>query len=360
MAVKAAQNRPFAFPLIKEFLELLGNAFPITDSVIIAMAKSPSPDAPRVLEETLTRFPGAGMPEEAVQAASKNLGMIPILLDRVPGQVPIKEVLEQIGTLEYGEEEEEEEEKGLPALKALLDRQIVSADETVIATVAPNFSASKYNLVEHKPDAPITQKVLVRAASNASSMKLMMEKLKDLITITKEVILATIRDWQGADTIKIIYDRLGSVPITRNVWKKAPIENPEFMTGFLFRLQRDLKPRVVWEDIWQDSHTDAETKATVTMAFLNLVEGQEAIDLLQAYPYDWEQKEDHGFENLIQRLLPNDIPSPETEQVAAIIVERCSNEVIEKFLNTEHQISITDKVMQAAERNKRANKEALL
>ncbi|KOC11376.1 hypothetical protein AFLA70_542g000751 [Aspergillus flavus AF70] len=335
MAVKAAQNRPFAFPLIKEFLELLGNAFPITDSVIIAMAKSPSPDAPRVLEETLTRFPGAGMPEEAVQAASKNLGMIPILLDRVPGQVPIKEVLEQIGTLEYGEEEEEEEEKGLPALKALLDRQIVSADETVIATVAPNFSASKYNLVEHKPDAPITQKVL-------------------------EVILATIRDWQGADTIKIIYDRLGSVPITRNVWKKAPIENPEFMTGFLFRLQRDLKPRVVWEDIWQDSHTDAETKATVTMAFLNLVEGQEAIDLLQAYPYDWEQKEDHGFENLIQRLLPNDIPSPETEQVAAIIVERCSNEVIEKFLNTEHQISITDKVMQAAETNQRANKEALL
>lgn len=260
------------------------------------MAKSPSPDAPRVLEETLTRFPGAGMPEEAVQAASKNLGMIPILLDRVPGQVPIKEVLELISTLEYGEEEE----KALPALKALLDRQIVSADESVIATVAPNFTALKYILVEHKPDAPITQKVLVPAASNASSMKLLMEKLKDPITITEEVILAAIRDWQGADTIKIIYDRLGSVPITRNVWKKAAIENPEFMTGFLFRLQRDLKPRVVLEDIWQDSHTDAETKATVTMAFLNLVEGQEAIDLLQAYPYDWEQKEDHGFENLIQ------------------------------------------------------------
>lgn len=64
--------------------------------------------------------------------------------------------------------------------------------------------------------------------------------------------------------------------------------------------------------------------------------------------------------NKKKTLLPNDIPSPETEQVAAIIVERCSNEVIEKFLNTEHQISITDKVMQAAERNKRANKEALL
>ncbi|RAQ40936.1 hypothetical protein AFGD_007244 [Aspergillus flavus] len=212
------------------------------------MAKSPSPDAPRVLEETLTRFPGAGIPEEAVQTASKNLGMIPILLDRVPGQAPIKEVLEQIGTLECGEEEEEEE-KALPALKALLDRQTVSVDESVIATVAPNFSALKYILVEHKPDAPITQKVLVRAASNASSMKLMMEKLKDLITITKEVILATIRNWQGADTIKIISDRLGSVPIARNVWKKAAIENPEFMTGFLFRLQRDLKPRVVLEDI---------------------------------------------------------------------------------------------------------------
>ncbi|KAF7631470.1 hypothetical protein AFLA_012327 [Aspergillus flavus NRRL3357] len=172
------------------------------------MAKSPSPDAPRVLEETLTRFPGAGMPEEAVQAAK------------------------------YGEEEE----KALPALKALLDRQIVSADESGIATVAPNFSALKYILVEHKPDAPITQKVLVRAASIASSIKLMMEKLKDLITITKEVILATIRNWQGADTIKIISYRLGSVPITRNVWKKAAIEKPEFMTGFLFRLQRDLKP----------------------------------------------------------------------------------------------------------------------
>lgn len=46
--------------------------------------------------------------------------------------------------------------------------------------------------------------------------------------------------------------------------------------------------------------------------------------------------------------------------MAAIIVERCSNEVIEKFLNTERQISITDKVMQAAERNQRVNKEALL
>ncbi|KAE8332653.1 hypothetical protein BDV39DRAFT_199653 [Aspergillus sergii] len=356
LVVKAAQNRPSAFSLIKEFLDLLGNAFPITDSVIIAMAKSPSPDAPRVLEETLTRFPDAGIPEEAVQAASKNLGMIPMLLDRAPGHVPIKEVLEQIGTLEYGAEKD----NALPALKALLGRQVVSADESVIATVAPNFSALKYILLEHKPDASITQKVLVRAASNSSSMKLLMEKLKDPITITEEVILAAIQDWKGADTIKIIFDRLGSIPITRNVWRKAAIENPEFMPGFLFRLQRDLKPRVVLQDIWQDSHTDAETKATVTMSFLNLVEGQEAIDLLQAYPYDWEQKEDHGFENLIQQLLPDDIPSPETEQVAGIIVERCSNEVIERFLNTDHQMSITDKVMQAAERNQRANKEPLL
>lgn len=53
MAVKAAQNRPFAFPLIKEFLELLGNAFPITDSVIIAMAKSPSRTLPEYSKRRL-------------------------------------------------------------------------------------------------------------------------------------------------------------------------------------------------------------------------------------------------------------------------------------------------------------------
>ncbi|KAI9372360.1 hypothetical protein BJX61DRAFT_552938 [Aspergillus egyptiacus] len=267
------------------------------------MAENSGPNLGRTLKETLGR------------AAIQNPDMIPVLLDRGPDKISIRKVVEEIGAARFLAQRS----AAADTLSLLLDRKLVDADEWVVETVAPNDCALE-TLLDHIPDAPVT-KALFRATA---------------IVITKDVMVALARSFNGSDEIKLMFDQVGPVQITGKVLKVALLHGRPSTSKLLLKLQRDLEPQVVLQDIWQNADIDAGAKARATMVVLEVAELGERAEILHEYPYDLDQKEDSGFQDLVKELNQSDIEgfvTPEWERLSLI---------------------------QAAEGNPRANKETLL
>lgn len=104
---------------------------------------------------------------------------------------------------------------------------------------------------------------------------------------------------------------------------------------------------------------DMEAKINATSNILEATDKEERGAVLKGYLFDWEQKEDYGFDKLIDKIS-RFWKTPVTQEMGGVVVERCSNKGIEQFLRMKGYVQITDQLVQTVERNPRADKEALL
>ncbi|KAK6837171.1 hypothetical protein RU639_001381 [Aspergillus parasiticus] len=353
--VCAAAGNKFRGSSVMEYLfQIQGDSLPITENVLVAATKSP-----QALEKILNRFPEARITDKVFVAACRNKDAMVMLLSRPHNDLPIEAIMTEIrqDCIRIWSTETVE------VFGLLVDRHLVDVDAWVVETVAASPRHLEV-LLSKKPDVLITQQALVQAAENLDSLRLLLKAEKNHGLVTEEVMMAAAKsDLRRAETMRCILHRVESAPLTEKVLKEA-MSHRNFDTVKLILARRpDLNLKASWEEIWHDVDMPGVNKgwATFVLARLKGFELDECI--LQDYSYDREQKDDDGFDSfdhLIYTLCEYEGLIPATEGVGEIVLERCINEVAEKFLQYRPNLPITDKLLQAVDRNPRADKEALL
>ncbi|KAJ5514838.1 hypothetical protein N7463_004390 [Penicillium fimorum] len=73
-------------------------------------------------------------------------------------------------------------------------------------------------------------------------------------------------------------------------------------------------------------------------------------DMLQGYPYSWEQGQDHSLNTFVENVVDHSLNAISTEKSGTIVLERCRSRPCERFMELS-QLPSTDMLIQAAKRN---------
>ncbi|KAE8334653.1 hypothetical protein BDV24DRAFT_156703 [Aspergillus arachidicola] len=353
--VCAAAGNKFRGSSVMEYLfQAQGDSLPITENVIVAATNSP-----QALEKILNRFPEARITDKVLVAACRNKDAMVMLLSRPHNDLPIEAIMTEIRQDCIGMWSTETVE----VFGLLVDRHLVDVDAWVVETVAASPRLLEV-LLSKKPDVLITQQALIQAAENLDSLRLLLKEEKNHGLVTEEVMMAAAKsDFGRAEKMRCILHRVESAPLTQKVLKEA-MSHRSFDTVKLILARRpDLNLKASWEEIWHDVDMPGVKKGYATMVLARLTDFKLTESMLQDYAYDREQKDDDGFDsfdNMIGTLGQYERVLPATEGVGVIVLERCIDKVAKRFLRYRPNLPITDKFLQAVERNPKANKEGLL
>ncbi|BCR92560.1 uncharacterized protein ACHE_80460S [Aspergillus chevalieri] len=327
--------------------QLPGRSFPTLENSLLAAVSFEDNRAAKMCASIVKQFPEAQISSRVLEAACTKFKVMQVLLDQPCDHLPIQEIIRKIARGNYDEAQ---------VVQLLLDRKHLVVDEWAMGTLAANGSAFEI-IITSQPDAPVTHNVLLQAASNDESMDILLENRLDDVVITEEVmIVAAKSDY----TVAAILQNTQSVPITKKVFKEAAFhEQPDSLNAFL-SLQPDLDPLAIWDEIWQDVDISAERKYRATRAIYHNADLEVTASKLQSYPYDPEQKNNYGLDDVVMEIVEDDRILPITEETTEIILERCHNKAIKEILEYNPDMLITAKLFQAAERNLIADKESLL
>ncbi|KAJ6028163.1 hypothetical protein N7540_003739 [Penicillium herquei] len=138
---------------------------------------------------------------------------------------------------------------------------------------------------------------------------------------------------------------------------------------WLFYQRPDLN--MTWEGtclaILQDMDISAKKKL-IPLSCLELPFDVDSLkispSLLAKYPYDVENGNNYGLDDLIKKLVddPGDdaLPISDPQGMAEIVLERCDLMAVNNFLKTLPEILISKKLIQAAKKNVIANRDELM
>lgn len=328
--------------------QLPGRSFPtLENSLLAAVSHDEDNHAAKMCANIVKQFPEAQISSRVLEAACTKSKVMQVLLDQSCDHLLIQEIIRKIARGNYEEAQ---------VAQLLLDHKHLVVDEWAMETLASNGSAFEI-IITSQPDAPVTHNVLLQAASNDESMDTLLQNRLDDVVITEEVmIVAAKSDY----TVAAILQNTQSVPITKKVFKEAAFhEQPDSLGAFL-SLQPDLDPLAIWDEIWQDVVISAERKYRATRAIFHNTDLEVTASKLQSYPYDPEQKNNYGLDDVVMEIAEDDRILPITEETTEIILERCCNKAIKEILEYKPDMLITAKLFQAAERNLIADKESLL
>ncbi|KAE8421036.1 hypothetical protein BDV36DRAFT_281026 [Aspergillus pseudocaelatus] len=314
----AAANYERGSSVIEYLFQVQGDGLPITENVLAAATGNPE-----ALETILNKRPGATITDAVFEAACREKDAMLTLLWRPHKDLPIKRMMTKIAKGYWG---------SVQVLELLVEQHLVDVDAWAVETVACNCRCPEL-LLSRKPDVPITHQALIRATEDPDSVRLPLEAEKNHSLVMEGVMMAAARSHHNLDSMRSILRRVDSAPITRNVLKQAMYGWNLGAAKFILSEQPDLDLKANFE----------------------LTES-----ILQGYPYDWELKNDYGFDDMIQKLCRYRVPIHATEGMGVIVLERCFNAVAEKFLEYCPNVPITDKLFQAVERNPRVSQVNLL
>lgn len=316
--------------------------------------------------------PDTILTEQVFLAACKNASAMRILLDQKRKEPPIESMLLQFVS---------EPECSTGALCVLLERDLVRIDQHLLKsfTKCPYFFDF---LLSRKPDAPITEEVLMLAANDPGLMSSVMIAQGESLAITEDILVAAIEALDGPaglnaphvayEVIDLILAHRRRLPITKRVIRAAcpsPDPNRGFLICLLFQKSGSFA-RELWQETWTEVDFDPVGKIFAFMDFLL----ESSSNIPDAMLEDWPSGPDdcrlddviqwlsgHPLLHFIKRRRGGDfLPQlPTTERTTEIIVERCGKKAIETFLNY-NQITVTDKIIQAGERNKITDQEELM
>ncbi|KAJ5735040.1 uncharacterized protein N7483_000165 [Penicillium malachiteum] len=321
---------------------------PVTEKALLSAIQNLDTGV-EVLRILMQDFPSALWTDALFEGACENKDALVFLLDQHPKDLPIEKMLEAV---EYASDVRESRD----ALRVLLERGILKADEKLIETLAPSPSLLVCMLV-FNPDVDITHEALLSAAYNSSSMRLIFEARENSLPITEDVLIAAIEAQSDKEMFELLLKKQGSLPLAAKVLDTALEYRP---TGAcFFQVLPDSDIRKLWQPSWCDTELPMRDRTESLIRVLR-IEGSKMTDqILEEFPYGPEDQGKSEFDEFIEmmwteRALPALLSG--TERAAEIILERCGNQAIELFFQCgEYQGPITDDLIQAAGRNEIAD-----
>ncbi|KAJ5521450.1 hypothetical protein N7527_005565 [Penicillium freii] len=255
----------------------------------------------------------------------------------------------------------------------IVDRNLVDVDEKLLEAMAGRYETLDF-VLSRAPDTRISHKALVQGAKDPRSIRLLLDKRSGDAPITEDIIIgATESRIEGGfqESVKAIVHRTGSAPITENVFRAALCNFQVASFPWLHEQRPDLD--IVVEDMFNSICQDVEIPAMKKLfAYHGFVALQGDSDdgddefiptsLLDKLPYSRELKDNYGFDELVKCLAEaeEDLPLPDVQRKAEIIVERSGLAALEPFLKSNPKIVISETLVQAAKRNVMANQDELM
>lgn len=342
----AASNKSQGPAVLKYLAKVYQKSLPVTESVLVSAVKNKE-HGEEILGMLLQDTSSTILTDRVFGEACENPGALLVLLSQRQNDLPIAEMLARIA---------KDHPNSRKILQILLERNLLKVDESVVETLAVNFYTLDL-LLSLEPDSPITETALSAAANDARSMRIMLGARGSVLHVTENVLKAAARSRNGQDVMTVIQHRQGSLNITENVIREAINNDLSSLVTWLLEQCSNSFVRAFFRDNWRDLDLNSYVRYAILEGFLKNTGSRITDSLLQDWPFDPETGENYGLDGITNRR-GEIFELPATELAAEVFVERCDVDYIENFWK-DKQIPVTDHLIQVAERNPVADKEAL-
>lgn len=344
-----AENDDHGRALIEYLFELRGHSLPVSEDALVFVADARCHKTDEVLMFLLERWPDIPVTDRLFEASCIHHNAMSLLLDQRGDYLPIKAMIRKIAKAPVWTRREK-------ILDLLLDRQLVEVDEWLVETVADNHILLEV-IYQRIPDFPVTPEVVINATSNSDAMSIVLDRQKNQVVITEEVLKASLSGWRSYSVIRLLLTRLdpSAVPITEDILIYA-IKNDNFLHNNIRALELFLEQRRglnlsrVWEAIWQNPEIEPFSltlAAEALFQYARLDVSGEMLERLSSESGSWF----YPFDNFVRCCMQYQIPLPTTEAAVELFVERASLKTIDIYLEDNPDIAITEKHIEAAKRN---------
>jgi hypothetical protein len=355
----AVLNESKAAPAVVDYLaQLSQDPLPVTEDVLLQAAQN-TKQAGQVIKALAPYIPISSLTDGVFEQACENKDAMLALLDQKRRELPMEKILTK---LSEGANSSFDDPLFGKTFQALLERQVVNVDEHVVELLAGSFHCSEA-LLSWKPDAPITENALRKAAREPRLMRLMMASHRDSLPVTDNVLLAATEGFSSYETMEVILSRRGSLPITEKLIIQAtfPALHKRILI-WLLKQQSESFVRNFWEKTWKTVGPEYNPFHFLMLtAFLQKTGSEFTIDMLEDWPYELPSGRNFNLGYFVGELCTND-DYPDmlvTQRAAEIVLERCDKKDVEVFLN-HAELPITENLIQAAEKNVSEDKEELM
>ena len=326
----------------------------VKDDFLFAAAENTKMGA-EILQMLLPGAPDSAFTDKLFEGliSSGNANALAAVLDQNRREPPIELMLDGLAHLK---------EMSGDILQVLLERDVVKVDEHLVESLAGNFDCLR-TLLSWKPDAPFNPNALVKVMRDTRSMRAVITCPGNSVEFSEDFIRFAI-SFRELDALEVILIRQESLPIAnRIIWlavEKSSHLDQDDMIWLLSRPSESFS-KAFWERTWRDPNFPKKFRVSLLISYLWKTKDKVTADMLEECSYDPESGENYAFDATIQALCESDELSdpPATERAAEIIAERCGKEATQKFLDCT-QVSVTENVVRAAERNRQESREEVL
>lgn len=348
--VAVADNPLHGGVLMKYLFDLKGHDLPVSEDSLVSIAKVESETSEEVLTFILERWAKFPTTDKLLEATSRHLRALKLLLDRRQDCLPIRSMVQKIL--------EERLINGGGVFELLLDRQLVEVDEWLIETAAENADVLEV-IYNRNPQFAVTPKIVATAARDANSMRILLDRQKDRTLITEDVIKAALEGRNSSHVISLLLTRLGprQLPITEDILIFAVQKQGIESLRLFLEKYRDLNLTVVWQAIWHDPGVDTPTLARAARVLFQYTTFEVSEDMLLRFPAMFREEPDYGFEfpfdDFVRSCMRHRISLPTTESAIELVIGRSSLDTIDIVLEDHPDIHLTEKHIEAGKNNPR-------
>ncbi|PYI24076.1 hypothetical protein BO99DRAFT_478635 [Aspergillus violaceofuscus CBS 115571] len=333
-----AENDFHGKDLMVYLFDLQGHSLPVSEDTLVSIADVDSATADYVLTFILERWSETPVTDRLLEAAFCLPNAMRLLLDRRSDRLPIEKLIQKIA---------KDRVQDVMGLKVLLDRHLVEVNEWLVEMTAGNFYTLRV-IHNRNPEFPVTSRIIVTAARDIDAMSIILDRQKNQVVITEEVIKASLVGSHSDQVISLCLTRLGpeAVPITEDILEYA-IQNGRTRSLTLLLGERsDLNLGAVWDAIWQDPDITPSSLAEAADVLFHYAKFDVSDRMLERLPSEC-------FDNFIRSCMQYRVPLPTTEAAFELIVERSDLNTVDIFLEDHPDFPITERHFEAAERNSR-------
>ncbi|KAJ5322943.1 hypothetical protein N7452_011232 [Penicillium brevicompactum] len=359
--VSSAASNIYQAPETVQYLSRPHNKpLPVTETALIAAVENLKFGAD-VLEILLQNTPSSLLTDKVLEGACHNKDAMLALLDRRRHSLPMDSMLLRIADLPPSTPGSyyPPGTSSADVLRVLLEQGLVKVDKTVVETLAVKFQPLNV-LLSWKPDSPITEKALIAGANDDRSMRVLLEARGSNSPVSENVLIAAAQSFVAHDVVNVINSRCGPIGVTEN-FLRACIKkgDPKMMIWIVGLASESLIAKFVSPETWQDVDLWDYKSRCLVLVYL-FKKTVSSISTLQSLdlPFDLDQEARSRMKELLSQRAAELSELPATDLASQLLIEMCYNETIEKFWE-DHRFAVTDRLIEATERNMVADKEQL-
>ncbi|KAJ5711009.1 hypothetical protein N7488_005165 [Penicillium malachiteum] len=209
-----SKSRPTGPEVIAYLVQISETPLPFTEEVLLTPyeAIENEKDRAKIIAALVPHAPNDVFTDKVFEEAFTNKAIMVTLLDQERRAPPTEKILDEIASWAVSDDQQL---GASGVLQVLLERNLVTADENLVELMAGLFQCVDV-LLSFKPDAPITNAALLKAASDARVMRVIMTR-NESVTVTDEVLTEAVTSSDPIETLKVILNRQGTLHITEEL-----------------------------------------------------------------------------------------------------------------------------------------------